>query len=177
MKTFIKLMALLLIMAIAGPFFIKGPDGRPLMPWPQWRWSTLASVLASVKHLIQPQPGPASVSNSEDKDKKSTFTKIFKWQDAEGTWHYSDMNTNMSHTSQELYLNPNANVVHLQLPKKTEAEQNKSKVNNQKTLNSSVIPSTIPLSQVPQLVEQAQQVQGLLEERQKQYDQLLDAQK
>ncbi len=31
MKLLVKLLVLLLIAAMAGPFFIKGPDGQPLM--------------------------------------------------------------------------------------------------------------------------------------------------
>ena len=40
----IKLMGLLVIMALAAPFILKGPDGRPLMSLDQWRLPALPSL-------------------------------------------------------------------------------------------------------------------------------------
>ncbi|MEM7081774.1 MAG: DUF4124 domain-containing protein [Pseudomonadota bacterium] len=88
MKVFIKLMLLLLIAAMAGPFFIRGPDGQPLMKWRDitskfGNWSSSASGGDSVE--------------------------VHRWQDENGQWHYSDEPPEQG--GEVITLDPNTNVI------------------------------------------------------------------
>lgn len=71
MKLFVKLLALVIALALIGPFFIKGPDGQPL-----WQ---LPTSLDQVKLL------PQSVS-----DKSGGVVEVYRWQDDSGQWHFSE---------------------------------------------------------------------------------------
>lgn len=64
MKLFYILMMLVLIAALLGPFFIQGPDGAPLM---------------TVDEVIDDNT-PEVMKNRD----------VYRWQDAEGRWHFSD---------------------------------------------------------------------------------------
>ncbi|MEM7364720.1 MAG: DUF4124 domain-containing protein [Pseudomonadota bacterium] len=60
----LKIIVLLVVAACIAPFFIKGPGGEPLMTVDDW---------------FEP-------SESADQD----AVVVYKWQDADGTWHYTD---------------------------------------------------------------------------------------
>lgn len=64
---FIKIMILIVILACAGPFFIEGPDGEPLL--------TLGDLMpsaADVPDVLPPEP-----------------VTVYKWQDENGIWQFS----------------------------------------------------------------------------------------
>lgn len=65
----IKIMILVVILACIGPFFIKGPDGEPLM--------TLEDLGASVPEPPMPAAPPEPVT-------------VYKWQDENGVWQFSN---------------------------------------------------------------------------------------
>jgi hypothetical protein len=64
---FDKLMILVVILACIGPFFIKGPDGEPLMKLADWL--------------------PADVPDPPAREVRTT---VYKWQDEHGVWHFSN---------------------------------------------------------------------------------------
>lgn len=72
----IKIIIVVVILACIGPFFIKGPDGEPLM--------TIAD--------LKPDFSLPSVSAlSEELDEVSNKpVKVYKWQDEDGNWHFSN---------------------------------------------------------------------------------------
>ncbi len=66
MKLFVKFMSLALIAAVGGLFFIKGPDGKPLL--------TLGD--------LKPDTPRLSAEPSEP-------TTVYKWKDENGVWQFS----------------------------------------------------------------------------------------
>ena len=66
MKLFVKFMSLALIAAVGGLFFIKGPDGQPLL--------TLGD--------LKPDTPRLSAEPSEP-------TTVYKWKDENGGWQFS----------------------------------------------------------------------------------------
>ena len=91
MKLFVKLIVLLLILAMAGPFFMRGPDGQPLM--------RLSDVTQRIKGWIS--KGPSIKPGSK--------VEVHKWQDENGQWHYSDAAP--SQNSEIITVDPNVNVI------------------------------------------------------------------
>lgn len=59
----LKIIVLLVIAACVAPFFIQGPNGKPLMTVDDW---------------------------FDADEPAETTTVVYKWQDAAGTWHYTD---------------------------------------------------------------------------------------
>mgnify|MGYP001561608095 CR=1 FL=1 len=66
----IKLMIGIVILACSGLFFIKGPDGQPLL--------TIDALFSASK------PTQAEAGRS------TAPTKIYKWQDEHGVWQFSN---------------------------------------------------------------------------------------
>ena len=102
MKIMIKLMLLGLIGLLVAPLIIKGPDGRPIM--------SLDNL-----NLFNSQKSAYNQSND-----KSSLTTVYKWQDAEGQWHFSD-NKIKGENHQTLRYNSNSNVIQ-SLAKKEEPQ-------------------------------------------------------
>ena len=63
MKSKIAFMLFILGLAVAAPYFIKGPDGKPLM---------------------------SSDSEPELLSTEQTRQTYYKWQDSKGVWHFGD---------------------------------------------------------------------------------------
>ena len=76
----IKLLIALLIIACIAPFFIKGPDGEPIMTIDDWKIELPASVDELLK---RPEPElPAA--------EQKLPTTVYKWQDEDGQWHFAN---------------------------------------------------------------------------------------
>jgi len=91
MKLFVKILVLLLILAMAGPFFMRGPDGQPLM--------RLGDVTQRLKAWMNKAPSV----------KPGDKVELHKWQDENGQWHYSDAAP--SQGSEIITVDPNVNVI------------------------------------------------------------------
>lgn len=73
MKLFVKILCFGLVLALAGPFLMRGPDGQPLYtPAQAWR-----SLTASMPALDMPDVVP------------SEPVAVYRWQDDDGQWHFS----------------------------------------------------------------------------------------
>ena len=91
MKIFAKLLVLLLILAMAGPFFMRGPDGQPLM--------RISDVTDKIKSWM----------NSTGKSSPGSPVEVHRWQDENGQWHYSDQAS--GENSEVITVDPNVNVI------------------------------------------------------------------
>lgn len=111
MKIMIKLMLLGLIGLLAAPLIIKGPDGRPIM---------------SLDDLNLFSSSPSAYKNTHD---NASLTTVYKWQDAEGQWHFSDRQIE-GDNHQTLKYNPNSNIIQ-SMVKKEDSE--KYAANNNRT--------------------------------------------
>jgi hypothetical protein len=111
----IKLMGLLVIMALAAPFILKGPDGRPLMSLDQWRLPALPSLpampslrstfpssgdsTAAMAGGSPPAPGtplPEGFSSSQGFVPDPAYPVsaqsgiFYRYRDSDGSWTWSD---------------------------------------------------------------------------------------
>ncbi len=86
LKLFVRLMMLVLVLAIAGPFVMKGPDGQPLMSADDVRAAvTRASNSAKMQwRRLRGDVGQALGDENAGK------VEVHRWQDASGQWHYGD---------------------------------------------------------------------------------------
>ncbi|HKI75052.1 MAG TPA: hypothetical protein VJ998_10425 [Pseudomonadales bacterium] len=66
----IRILFLAVVFAVVAPFFIKGPNGKPLMSLDKW---------------MKPSPRSQAVTTPTGPEKRT----IYKWQDKDGTWHFS----------------------------------------------------------------------------------------
>lgn len=201
MKFFSKLMMFALIAAVAGPFFLKGPNGQPLM--------TLQDLQLPSFGLPSNSGGPVEILSGKEEDawiqwgsdKKSnggTITKAtdaegkllqearntyYRWKDKEGVWQFTKQ-PNPNTENFLMKVDPNANIVQSlsqdridkafgRQPKPdslTLAGKDNGKAKNplsQENTGNIPFPSSIPVDQIPQLIDQAKGIQELSNERQK----------
>lgn len=161
MKVFIKLMLLIVVAAVAAPFFILGPDGRPL-------WS--------LDGLHAPSTSLPSFSGVEDSVKESVEetveapakpVEVFKWQDENGVWHYSDIRE-QGRPAQSMTVNPNAGVVHLEPIRNPDREEAPAAVednNDHPVPSAAIAPTSLPYANIPKLIGDSKNLQRLQQDR------------
>ncbi|MDG2174560.1 MAG: DUF4124 domain-containing protein [Gammaproteobacteria bacterium] len=99
MKLFIKLIMLALILSYASLFVIKKPDGTPvrtldsLIPSFDFSGST-TKVSDSVNSLLTVfnniSNGATVEESASNREVKVQAREIYRWQDEQGIWHYTD---------------------------------------------------------------------------------------
>ena len=159
MKLFVKLMALIVVLAVAGPFFIKGPDGRPLME--------IGEVAASIKRQWNAMVVDAGrrVGN-EDAGK----VEVYRWQDADGNWHFSD-EENPRGESELIKVDPYASRMDpFVATPPPEPEQRAGGTAGADPGVSVPLPLTVSPGEARQLIEDAGNIQEDLEERARDID-------
>jgi hypothetical protein len=115
MKAYVKwLVVFVLLFAVAVPMLLKRPDGRPIMQVSDWlpaagNLNQLVDQLKAVGapllgEQLQQRIDPVSVNSDAGSDRpvlsseqlaaspallSAASGKMFKWQDANGKWHFS----------------------------------------------------------------------------------------
>ena len=205
MKLFSKLMMFVLVAALAGPFFMKGPNGRPLM--------TLDDLSLPSFGLPSKAAGPVEVLSGKESDawmqwgsgNKSSATLVnatdaegevlqearntyYRWKDENGVWQFTKQ-PNPNTKNFVMKVDPNANIVQslsqdsidkaFGREPKSEGLSLGGKDKKKNPLldaldddSSLPFPSSIPIDQIPQLIDQAKGIQELSNEKQKILDKL-----
>jgi len=105
MKLFLKLMLLLVVTALAGPFIIKGPNGRPLMTLDKLRLPAVSMPdFGKAAAVVKASVSQAGASPAEP-------IAVYKWRDDYGRWHFSDK-AQRGRSAQIVDVDPGNNVVH-----------------------------------------------------------------
>lgn len=148
MKRPIFFLVVLVAIAFAGPMLMKKPDGSPLMEAP---WN--------------------SSSSSSDSPSVNTSQSFYKWQDEDGTWHYSDQ-PQTGQNIETVTVNTNANLIQGLRTEKKKEEKEEKVVEKEKAETPSVpLPMTVPLEKVSKMLEDANNMQKLMDDRSQQIDQ------
>ena len=205
-KLFTKLLMLAVVLALAGPFFLHGPDGRPLLtlsdlklprfdlPKLQDAAPTGSTPAADPQQWIQWSDRTASTTLNPDKltreqlavlDIKEQDNIFYRWQDANGVWQFSSL-PNRNTLNLVVRTDPNANVLQSMNQEQIDrafGRQSASTQDNSITKNNPLasgkglegsllpIPTTVPVTEIPKLIEQAKDVQKIMEQRVQQMDQ------
>lgn len=108
----------------------------------------------------RPDPGTISTTNTQQ-----TF---YKWQDAQGHWHMSDLVPD-GVNAQPVQVDTAANILQrVEIPKPSSAEKNSPSAEIASAAPG--IPMTVNPADIPKLLEQAKDVQNLMDERVQQLD-------
>ena len=159
MKIFIKLLVLLLILACASPFFIRGPNGKPLMSLNKLKFPELPSI-ASIKSksdLFNSTENSSQAKNKGD-------IEVYKWRDEKGVVHYSDRQDRDKKGKL-------TEIKGISILSSAPASTVEHKEENGLDLPS---PTTIPLANIPKLIEDAKKVEQVLQQRKQWQDEVID---
>lgn len=111
MNIFIKILLLLVVLAIAAPFVLKGPDGQPLMTL-----DDLHTPDVAIPEVVEKLPEVQNPFRGEEPSaggKKSARTEIYSWKDAQGNVHYSNKPPATGIEAEKMVVDPNVNVLPL----------------------------------------------------------------
>ena len=94
MRLLVKILALLLVVALVLPLWLRGPDGKPLMEMTDWvgmppQLSQLGAQLGDRLWALA-QDIPALISLEPTEDLAVPAQEFYRWQDQRGVWHFSD---------------------------------------------------------------------------------------
>ncbi len=164
-------MIFILVLGLAGPFIMKGPDGRPLMTWQDLMpdFSSMKRKASGVLSDVNETVGGLSGSSSESENPGDFGkTRVYRWQDANGNWQYSDTPP-PSQSAETLLINPDVNIVQsTELPKDPEPEE---KETDAKGSGIGVpLPMTVSPGEARQLIEDAKGINDLMQKRQETLD-------
>ena len=147
MKRPIFVMVILVAIAFAGPMLMKKPDGTPFLELP-WQ--------------------KASDSVEQKSSGLSSQQSFYKWQDEDGTWHYSDTPRTQGNV-ETVTVNTNANLIQgLREEKKKEPEVIEEKKKSEVESPSIPLPMTVPMDKVSDMIKDAQNLQQVLDKRNEQ---------
>lgn len=145
MKTKIVMMVGLLLAAVAAPYFMKGPDGQPLM------------------NLL-----PEVDSQLSTEETRQTF---YKWQDEKGQWHFGD-DVPQGAKTVAVDVDTAANVLQsVKVPVKEEVAPKKRAAEPVAPAIPG-LPMTVDPTEIPKLIDDAKNVQSLVDDRSKQLQQI-----
>ncbi|PIE41034.1 MAG: hypothetical protein CSA49_05395 [Gammaproteobacteria bacterium] len=191
MKLFVKLMIFLVVLALAGPFILKGPDGKPLMSVKDLDLPSMAIPKGTPKQLTgkeqdawiawskdEPsQPPKVYVIGPNSQPPKPQPGVFYRWKDSNGMWQFSTR-PNRGTANIVIETDPNANILQSLSNDKINNLLGRAAVqkpalnspgNKPETEKPDVpnipLPTTIPITQVPELINQARAVQDLMNKR------------
>jgi len=153
MKRPIFIMCVLVAIAFAGPMLMKKSDGTPFMESPLDLFST------------------SSTSSQKNESSSITTQSFYKWQDEDGSWHYSDQ-PQEGQKVETVTVNTNTNLIQgLRIEKKKEqiAEEKKAATNVESPAVS--LPMTVPMEKVSKMLDDAANIQQVMDNRAKKIEQ------
>lgn len=157
MKLYIKLMILLVVLACTAPFMLKRSDGRP--------WMTVDDL--KMPDISMPDFTLPSTSEAEIIDD----TTVYKWLDQNGVLHYSD-EAGTTSPSETMRLDLKSNTVHFDVQEEfVRGKSESGMVNNEMKSRD---PQGSPYTQLPDLIDQAKNVESLLNQRQQLQEQRIN---
>jgi len=106
MKSFFYLLAIVLILATAGLFVLKQPNGQPWLSFGDFSVNQqhLTNKLKTTFGAISATVGGV-ISDSDNVANEQEKTKVYRWKDSQGNWSYSDEPIS-SDSLEEVSLNP-----------------------------------------------------------------------
>ncbi len=165
MKLGYKLMLLGLVAMLALPLFIRKPDGTPMMTLEDWIPDTKALQRTASAALNKSSggdgfsEGAALVSEPE--------AKMYSWRDANGVMHFSENPPPDAATAQNVKVSnvpKNVNRMVAVKPRQSDSNQ-KPHDPSQRAGFDLAFPTTVPLKEIPKLMDDAKNLQKLADQR------------
>jgi hypothetical protein len=144
-------MLVLVAIAFSAPMLIRNPDGTFFVEVP-WESTNSNKLKANIFH------------------QKS----FYKWQEEDGTWHYSDQ-PQVGKNIETVTINTNTNVIQsLRIEKKKEDVVVERPSEVKADIPAMSLPMTVPLEKVSKMLDEANNIQHVMDNRNKQLEQAID---
>lgn len=171
MRKIIRTLLLLLVFAAIFPFTFPWKDGKPMLSWSDITMPTMPKVeLPKVSAISEPQ----QEGEKEGPDRAAhQAVKLYQWTGADGSMNFSNEPPPAGLAYKLIDVHPDANLIQA-LPTIT-AEESGSNTEGDGPANGAMPPSLLTVSpgEAMQLMEQAQELKQLSEERLQQHEALM----
>lgn len=180
MKLFVYLLSALFIFAIAGLFVIKMPDGKSLLSVEKVKstaqswWLSTSSEFSSIEGKVVRGYNEASKVISDNVGDNDAI-EYYRWQDEQGTWHYSDKKVEHPSIEKVAYEPNRVNVLPAVKvePSQAEMQADTAQSSSKKTHANNTKDEENEVNKVLTLINDAKNVQTILDDRKKQLDQAI----
>lgn len=172
MKLYYKFLLFVLVSAVAAPFVLRDRDGRPLMSIHDLHMPKIALPEISLpdasglKDAVRAATQSVETASDEVRENTTkTSTRIYKWQDEEGGWHFSNSAPG-ERGATEVAVDTSINVMHMESAAPArEPASNTASTTKGSDSPSTQVPSLLPLSQAADVMRDARSVGAQLEAR------------
>ncbi|MEJ6474959.1 DUF4124 domain-containing protein [Pseudoalteromonas piscicida] len=172
MKAASYLMIMIMLVAVACLFVLKRPDGKPWLSTDAITESVEQSTAKLKQHSTnafeQVKSHTQQLVTNEGQEVKESV-KVYRWQDENGQWHYSDKPNPAGHSQAYQIDEDKITVVAAEdtsiLTRKSSQEPSKT--------TSTALPTALNPAAVKQVMDDAKNVQKLMDERAKKIDEAL----
>jgi hypothetical protein len=155
MKRPIFIMCVLVAIAFAGPILLKKPDGSAFIDSPMDFLST------------------NSTGSKNNEPSNITHQSFYKWQDDDGTWHYSDQ-PQAGKNIETVTVNTNTNLIQgLRREKNKELAVIEKKSESKTESLAMPLPMTVPIEKISKMLQNANNIQQLMDDRNQQIEQAI----
>lgn len=151
----IRLFLPLLIIVFVLPMIMPGTDGKPVMSLSDWLPDTSA-----IRGLFSDSVNKAARLVGQDDVVIFKKPQLYKWQDEKGRWHFTDKASEASgHAIEEAIPKP---VNRMPPPPSVEGDEAGPAAS---TEGFSFSPTSIPLSDIPKLIDDAKKLRDIARDR------------
>ncbi|MGI9294261.1 MAG: hypothetical protein ACR2PS_09790 [Pseudomonadales bacterium] len=162
MKLRHKLMLLTLIAMLAMPMFIVGPGGKPIMSANEWLPGNLTFGKIKRKAIAAWNAAGGVIEAETGVDATIQTPKMYKWKDYNGNWQFAS-EPPPENTANEVYVKEMPKLGNVMEPVKVQARDNGS--DSAGAGFKLAFPSTIPVQDIPKLVNDAKKLQHAANQR------------
>ncbi|VAX11088.1 hypothetical protein MNBD_GAMMA25-1484 [hydrothermal vent metagenome] len=185
MKLSFKLMLLALMLVVASPFILPGPNGKPVLSWDKLNLPDFASLLSrftsnSSNTTRDIEKTNSSVEEVLETEADENTAAVHKWMDKQGVWHFSDKH-NPEGQDEVVRININRNVVQAtpvvkDIPDEDGKADGEKGKNDDKDDDPSIpYPTTVPMKDIPKLISDTKALKETMDKRYKEQQKLLDS--
>ena len=168
MMRFVYFLICISLIATGALFVLKRPDGQPWLSLSKPDMPNLTQTLDHhAQQLSQQAKSLAAMANQVISSTAEEETQVFRWQDVNGQWHYSDT-PNPDGQSEAMILK--ASDVTVLAPEPLSLQSVNNKVSDPHSQPSLSLPFE-RLSQAQQTLSEAKNIQQLVDTRKEQLDQ------
>lgn len=139
--------------------FLPGPDGNPIMPAEDWIPGT--ETLDQVTKVVNKVPGTGTATKTKGGHET---TKVYKWQDEKGRWHFSETPPEQKRADvEQITVTTDVNTISPLEEPETDTAPTKEAPGFVQDFN---------LSDLPNVLENAKQVKEMMDQRAKETNSL-----
>lgn len=163
LKLYHKLILLALVAMLALPMFMVKPNGERMMSWKDWLPDS--KVLGNAADKLR----TVAASNPDLSDTPSLkgSSKMYSWKDERGVMHFSEQPPPESIQNAKVRdLPKDVNLMAAVKPRERDGESGSAASNGGQGKGFNLaFPTTVPVKDIPKLVDDAKQLQALADQR------------